>query len=131
MPRRPPTGRPRTSSGRPVFHPVPVGVGRASDPSTLRRRPFRPSSQIPPDVQPRHVQTQAAYRLLITSGLSGQDAAGLIGYVVGLPQSDSRWSLSQVNRLLFLRSLYSTGDWAEAECRPACDPPPAARLPRA
>jgi len=131
MPRRPPTGRPRTSSGRPVFHPVPVGVGRASEPVDPEKAAVPAVVQIPPDVQPRHVQTQAAYRLLITSGLSGQDAAGLIGYVVGLPQSDSRWSLSQVNRLLFLRSLYSTGDWAEAECRPASDPPPAARLPRA
>ena len=78
-----------------------------------------PVTPITPDVLPRTVQTQAAYRLLITSGFSGQDAAGLIGYVVGLPACDSRWSLTQVNRLLFLRAIYSDGEWGEAERRPA------------
>jgi hypothetical protein len=51
--------------------------------------------------------------------MPGEDAAALIGYVVGLPNCDSRWSLSQVNRLLFLRALYSNNDWGEAERRPA------------
>jgi hypothetical protein len=74
---------------------------------------------IPPDIEPRELQTRAAYRLLITNGFSGQDAASLIGYVVGLPPGKSRWSLAQVNRLLFLRALYSESDWGEAERRPA------------
>jgi hypothetical protein len=74
---------------------------------------------LPPDVLPRSVQTQSAYRLLVSNGLSGQDAAGLIGYAVGLPQGDSRWSLAQVNHFLFLRALYSNSKWGEAERRPA------------
>jgi len=74
---------------------------------------------IPPDVLPRLLQTQAAYRLLITSGFTGVDAAGLISYVVGLPRCDSRWSLAQVNRMLFLRSLYTDTKCGEAERRPA------------
>ena len=57
--------------------------------------------------------------MLITSGFSGQDAAGLISYVVGLPRTDGRWSLSQVNRLLFLRDLYSNTKWGVYERRPA------------
>ena len=73
---------------------------------------------IPPDILPREIRTQAAYRLLITSGFSGQDAAGLIGYVVGLDPCKSRWSLAQVNRLLFLRALYSDSEWGETERRP-------------
>ncbi len=119
MPRRTPAGRPRPGSGRPVFHPVPVDVGVTPEPVDAEKATLPAAVRIPPDVQPRNVQTQAAYRLLITSGLSGPDAAGLIGYVVGLPQSESRWSLAQVNRLLFLRSLYANGEWGEAERRPA------------
>jgi len=41
----------------------------------------------------------------------------LIGYVVGLPECDSRWSLEQINRLLFLRDLYSNKAWGEVERR--------------
>jgi hypothetical protein len=70
---------------------------------------------IPPDILPRLLQTQASYRLLVTSGFSSQDAAGLIGYVVGLGPCESRWSLAQVNRLLFLRDLYSNTRWGETE----------------
>jgi hypothetical protein len=78
-----------------------------------------PEAPISPDVLPRLLQTQAAYRLLITSGFTGADAAGLISYVVGLPRCDSRWSLAQINRMLFLRALYSESKWGEAERRPA------------
>lgn len=74
---------------------------------------------IPPDMKPRLLQTQAAYRRLITSGFSGLDAAGLIGYVVGLQPCETRWSLAQVNRLLFLRNLYTNTSWGEAETEPA------------
>ena len=35
------------------------------------------------------------------------------------PEGESRWTLSQVNRLLYLRFLYSNSDWGEAERRPA------------
>jgi hypothetical protein len=119
MPRRPAAGRPRPGTGRPVFNSVPVEVGASAQPVDPEATAGSAVTHIPPDVLPRSLQTQAAYRLLITSGFSSPDAAGLIGYVVGLPQSESRWTLSQVNRLLFLRSLYSESEWGEAERRPA------------
>jgi hypothetical protein len=116
MPRRPAAGRPRL--GRPAFNPVPIEIGAGAE--QVDAEATAPVvTHIPPDVMPRLLQTQASYRLLITSGFSSADAAGLIGYVVGLPQGDSRWTLSQVNRLLYLRSLYSSNDWGEAERRPA------------
>lgn len=96
-----------------------MGVGGAAEPIHSERRVVSTAAPIPPDVLPRKLQTQAAYRLLITSGFSGQDAAGLISYVAGLPSCDSRWSLAQVNKLLFLRTLYADSDWGEAERRPA------------
>lgn len=117
-PRRPAAGRPRPTTGRPVFTPAPVGISAAeqvgSDMTAV------PSMvELPPDIVPRMLQTQAAYRLLVTNGFSSTDAAGLIGLVVGLPPVETRWSISQVNRLLFLRSLYTDTSWGEAERRPA------------
>jgi hypothetical protein len=118
MPRRPAAGRPRPGSGEPVVQPFPVEIAAAlpADPEVAA---VPEVVAIPRDVEPRTLKTQAAYRFLITSGFSGQDAAGLIGYVVGLPAVDPRWSLAQVNRLLFLRSSYLESEWGEAERRPA------------
>jgi hypothetical protein len=73
------------------------------------------AAPLPPDLLPRWVQTQEAYRLLLAGGFDGADAAMLIGYVVGLPECDSRWSLEQINRLLFLRNLYSNTEWGTVE----------------
>ena len=116
--RRPAAGRPRSGATRREFTAVPLDIIPAETAATgiMDGSAVLP---IPPDVMPRSVQTQAAYRLLVSSGFSGQDAAGLIGYVVGLPQSDYRWSLAQVNHLLFLRAIYSNSDLGEAERRPA------------
>jgi hypothetical protein len=72
-----------------------------------------------PDLMPRTVRTQASYRMLTAAGLTGAEAAGVIGYVVGLNPCEEPWTLKQVNKMLFLRELYSSGEWAEAERRPA------------
>jgi hypothetical protein len=94
-------------------------VGAAAQPVNPVKTETTVIAPIPPDFLPRQLQTQDAYQLLVASGYSGQDAAALIGFVVGLPPCDSRWSLAQINRLLFLRALYSDSDWGEAERRPA------------
>ena len=119
-PRRPAAGRPRPTAGRPVFTPAPAEISAAAPEQVETGMTSVPSvTELPPDIVPRMLQTQAAYRLLITSGFSTTDAAGLVGYVVGLPPVESRWSISQVNRLLFLRALYTDTSWGEAERRPA------------
>jgi hypothetical protein len=61
------------------------------------------------------LQIREAHRVLVAGGFDEGDAAALIGYVVGLAESDSRWSLGQINRLLFLRDLYSNEDWGKVE----------------
>jgi hypothetical protein len=71
--------------------------------------------QLPPDVAPRQLTTRAAFTRLLDQGLAEDDAAGLIGFAVGLAQSDSRWSLGQVNKLLFLRDMYSNTGWGRTE----------------
>jgi hypothetical protein len=73
------------------------------------------AAPLPPDLLPRVVQTREAHRLLVAGGFDDADAAMLIGYVVGLPECDSRWSLGQINRLLFLRDLYSNKEWGKVE----------------
>lgn len=119
-PRRPAAGRPRPTTGRPVFIPAPAGIS-AEVPQQVESEmtAVPPIVELPPDIVPRMLQTQAAYRLLVTNGFSSTDAAGLIGLVVGLPPVETRWSISQVNRLLFLRSLYTDTSWGVAERRPA------------
>jgi hypothetical protein len=119
MARRPAAGRSRPTAGQPERASIPIDIGAAAEPIVPQALATSPVAPISPDVVPRLLQTKAAYRLLITSGFSGQDAAGLISYVVGLPRCDSRWSLGQVNRLLFLRALYTNSEWGEAERRPA------------
>lgn len=118
MARRPAAGRPQPTAGQPECASIPIEVG-ATEPVLPQMRTTLSAAPMSPDVLPRLLQTQAAYRLLITNGFSGPDAAGLISYAVGLPRCDSRWSLAQVNRMLFLRALYSTSQWGEAERRPA------------
>jgi hypothetical protein len=118
MARRSAAGQPRPGAARSDRAPVPIEIGTAADLVDVDGTTVSPVAPIFPDSVPRKLQTQAAYRLLITSGFSGQDAAGLISYVVGLSACDSRWSLAQINRLLFLRALYSNSEWGEAERRP-------------
>jgi hypothetical protein len=72
-----------------------------------------------PDVLPRTIRTQVSYRQLVSSGLTGAEAASLIGYVAGLPSKPSPWTMSQINGMLFLRALYNQSSWGEAERRPA------------
>jgi hypothetical protein len=53
--------------------------------------------------------TRAVYRLLQTKGLNSAEAANLTAFICGLPTTDLRWSLNQINQLLFLRQLRQTG----------------------
>jgi hypothetical protein len=42
-------------------------------------------------------------------GMSPAEAASLTAFMCGFPATDLRWSLKQLNQLLFLRSLHQTG----------------------
>ena len=55
--------------------------------------------------------TRATYRLLLLRGLEAHEAANLTAYLCGLPVSEARWTLGEVNRLLFLRDLGRSGRW--------------------
>lgn len=112
--RRPSRPRNPSGSGR---RPVPIGIdstGTAPDPIHGERR-APAMTALPPEILPRLISTQTAYKRLVSSGLTGAEAAGLIGFVSGLAPNTTPWTMSQVNRLLFLRSLYHESEWGKAE----------------
>jgi hypothetical protein len=45
------------------------------------------------------------------------EAASLTAFMCGLPTSDLRWSLRQVNQLLFLRRMRQTGRFGGTDGR--------------
>ena len=74
--------------------------------ATLTRRNTAPASQEP--------ATRATYRLLLLKGLAADEAANLTAYLCGLPVGEAHWTLSEVNRLLFLRELNRSGRWGRS-----------------
>jgi hypothetical protein len=120
---RPTPPRPRGARNSQAT-PVPIGI----DPTAPIPEPVATETidatvavagVIPPDFSPRTVRTQAAYRQLVSSGFSGAEAAGVIGFVSGLSTKESAWTMVQVNRLLFLRSLYNETAWGRTERKAA------------
>lgn len=55
--------------------------------------------------------TRATYRLLLLKGLAADEAANLTAYLCGLPVGEARWTLAELNGLLFLRELSRSGGW--------------------
>lgn len=98
--------RSRDAVSSPVAGAASAG-GSGSSTSTAPKRARRPV-QGPANHLPA---TRATYRLLLLKGLAADEAANLTAYLCGLPVSESRWTLSEVNRLLFLRELLRSGRW--------------------
>jgi hypothetical protein len=65
-----------------------------------------------PDSTPE-LRTRATYRNLIIRGLAPDEAANLTAYLAGIGVGGSRWTLRQINQLLFLRQMNRTGQFAE------------------
>jgi hypothetical protein len=65
--------------------------------------PGLPQAAAPPPT-PR-----TTYFRLQRRGLTQDEAASLTAFMCGLPAADLRWSLGQVNQLLFLQALYQRG----------------------
>jgi hypothetical protein len=59
--------------------------------------------------------TRPVYRLLLMKGMSPAEAASLTAFICGLPTTDLRWSLKQLNQLLFLRRMQQTGRFGGAD----------------
>jgi hypothetical protein len=58
--------------------------------------------------------TRTTYRSLIMRGLAPDEAANLTAYLAGIGVGGTKWTLRQINQLLFLRQMNRTGHFAEA-----------------
>jgi hypothetical protein len=61
--------------------------------------------------------TRSTYRTLIMRGMAPDEATNLTAFMAGLPVGQGRWTLKQINELLFLRRMRETGkltDWDRA-----------------
>jgi hypothetical protein len=77
-----------------------------------------PTTGAVPAIDPS-VATLPTHRALVRKGLTVAEAANLTAYLCGIPLREVQWSLSQVNRLLFVRELHRTGRIGEALETPA------------
>jgi hypothetical protein len=59
--------------------------------------------------------TRSTYRTLVARGLAPDEAATLTAFMCGIPIADARWSLRQVNQLLFLRALVLSGRFGSSD----------------
>lgn len=84
-------GQPRSQAQR--------GTGRPPRYDRSRPTPLRPDVPAP----------RASHRLLVLRGLTPDEAANLIAFRWGIPVGEQRWTLAEVNRLLFLRALSRVG----------------------
>lgn len=62
-----------------------------------------------PETATERVITRANYRALLLLGLAPDEAANLTAYTCGLQVGQQRWTLKELNRLLFLRELQRNG----------------------
>lgn len=69
--------------------------------SSTRRRSRLPARTVAPAPTPR-----ATFWHLQQKGLTPGEAASLTAFMCGLPTADLRWSLRQINQMLFLQRLY-------------------------
>lgn len=58
---------------------------------------------------------RATFRHLQLNGLTPGEAASLTAFMCGMPSADLRWSLVQINHLLFLQRFYRLGHFGIGE----------------
>jgi hypothetical protein len=62
--------------------------------------------------------TRSVYRILLLKGLTPPEASALTAFMCGLPTSDLKWSIKQVNELLFLRRMRQLGRFGDLDGEP-------------
>lgn len=83
--------------------------GSGSEATTTMASPVQTTSPAPTP-SPRTV-----WRLLQMKGMTPDEAANLTAFLYGLPTADLRWSLNQVNQLLFLRQMCQSGRFGSGD----------------
>ena len=99
----------RASSARSVGGVSTVGRGSAA---TTRKRSAI-TTEAPAETT--RLQTRSTYRSLVTRGFAPDEAATLTAFLCGIPIADVRWSLREVNELLFLRAMAEGGRFGSSD----------------
>ena len=76
--------------------------------SAQRERGRRARPTVTP-IQTPIPATSSIHRSLVMHGMTSTEAASLTALMCGLPSTDLRWSIQQLNHLLFLRRMHETG----------------------
>ena len=108
---------PRRASSAPLGAPpsgVAPGRARTVTPTTSSKA----RTTTPPTAETQLI-TRSTYRMLLTKGLSPDEAANLTAFLCGIPIAEVHWSLRQVNQLLFLREMARTGRFGPRDGEPA------------
>ena len=58
---------------------------------------------------------RSVWRLLQMKGMTPDEAANLTAFLYGLPTADLRWTLPQLNKLLFLREMQKSGRYGAGD----------------
>src|SRR4051812_39754172 len=97
--RREPRAPARSSRADSAWSPLEAASEAASGSGTVTTKPS-PSSP-----STAELRTRATYRSLILRGLAPDEAANLTAFMAGIGIGGSRWTLRQINQLLFLRQM--------------------------
>jgi hypothetical protein len=101
------------SSARLVAAASTVGPGSAA----TTRQPSVTRTPAPDETT--ELVTRSTYRMLVSRGLAPDEAATLTAFMCGIPIENVRWSIRQVNQLLFLRAMVQTGRFGPIDGGPA------------
>jgi hypothetical protein len=101
--------RGRGRSPRHASSPRLVGAATAGRPGSAATARTAPAAHRGIPDETIQLVTRSTYRLLMSRGLAPDEAATLTAFMCGIPIDQVRWSIRQVNQLLFLRELARTG----------------------
>ncbi len=112
-------GRPgrAVAPGGPEIAPLPADAGATASPDTSAMVVAPAPAELEPEILPGPIETQRTYRQLTMLGLSGIESANMVAFLAGLAVHRTPWTMTQVNRVLFLRELYRHSGWGEVERR--------------
>lgn len=92
-----------------------VGAVSTVERGSADTTPVRSAISTPAPDETTRLVTRSTYRNLVTRGLAPEEAATLTAFMCGIPIVDARWSLRQVNQLLFLRALVISGRFGSSD----------------
>jgi hypothetical protein len=102
----------RADSSWPVL--AAASAGESGSATAITSPEPSPGSSPQPTLE---LATRTTYRSLIMRGLAPDEAANLTAYLAGIGVGGTRWTLGQINQLLFLRAMNRTGHFTESSDR--------------